>query len=639
MTSANFELTIEILANEKGNLHLAAQLINHSEKPLSDFQLCFDFSRELTEEKLEGCRLVSQVGSHCVIAPADASPIAPYHHWTFELHSPTETVENRSELPIAVFVVKHGEYYPVEFVRHNLTTKPDIDLGEISLPEATVGVIPEPANIEQGVGTFMVPLNLNADLDDGVLKQDVLRGLNWFNQQLDVKIALLSEPENNLSRVCFQHGDTEPEGYQLSIEEECIRIVASQSAGFFYGLVTLAQLIEQSPLYLNCQTLSDSPRFEYRGHMLDCVRHFHTVETIKQQLEQMAWLKLNRFHWHLTDDEGWRIQIDTYPELTEIGAWRGEQEVLPPQFGSGPHRYGGFYTKEEIRDVVAFATERHIQIVPEIDIPGHARALIKSLPDLLVEPDDRSQYISIQQYSDNVLNPALPATYRVLRDILDEVCELFPNQLIHLGCDEVPQGSWTGSPAALAQMDKLRLTDVRELQGLLLSELQHYLASKGRRFAGWEEAIQGDKLTHDAVIFSWQGVGAGIDAANQGYSVVMTPAEYTYLDMAWNRGVDEQGVLWAGHLNLHKCYHYEPISEQLTIAGASKIKGIQSQVWTEYVENAQRLNHLVFPRLFAIAENGWSLAENKNWQHFLAKLPNQLDRLEKSGVNYRRFVL
>ncbi|WP_159064893.1 beta-N-acetylhexosaminidase [Thaumasiovibrio subtropicus] len=635
MSSPKYGLSVTVLENKKGDLRVGCTLANTSGIALNDFQLVFNLSRELVPEKLVNCELVSQVGSYCVLSPLTDTNLAVGESWYFELCSPTEKIDSLMEMPIGINVLSQGEYFPVALSAHNLNEPQSLDLGSVSLPNAQVGVVPQPASMTLTEGVFQVPMNLFASIDEAVADCQIETSLAWFNQQLPIAISVDRTNTLPLAKVFFEKQPLADEGYGIQIQPAKITLSAQSQAGFFYALVTLAQLLQQTPYALPCQCIEDEPRFGYRGHMLDCARHFHTVDTVKEQIDQMAWLKMNRFHWHLTDDEGWRVEIDAYPELTQVGAWRGVDEVLAPQFGSGPNRYGGYYSKAEIREVVAYAAARNIMVIPEIDVPGHARALVQALSAHLVEPDDHSQYISIQQYRDNVVNPALPETYTVLRTILDEVCELFPSPYIHLGCDEVPEGVWTDSPAALAQCEALGLESVRDLQGILLAELQAYLANKGRKVVGWEELIQGDKVTKEAVICSWRGVEAGIDAANRGYGVVMSPAQFTYFDLAWHRGIAEPGVLWAGHLNLETVYGYEPLEGELISGALSNILGVQSQMWTEYVTTPQQLHYLTYPRLFALAEVAWSHAESKDWLHFLSRLPYQLQRLESARIAYR----
>ena len=325
------------------------------------------------------------------------------------------------------------------------------------------------------------------------------------------------------------------------------------------------------------------PRFGFRGIFLDCARHFHTPATIKRLLKLMSLYKFNRFHWHLTDDEGWRLEIKAFPALTDVGAWRGHDLAIGPQLSGGAEPYGGYYTQSEVKELVSYASELGITVIPEIDIPGHCHAAIKALPELLVEAADHSRYLSVQHFDDNVLNPALPGTYRFLEAVLDEVCELFPGPQIHMGGDEVPTGVWTDSPACQQLMAEQGYSDCRELQGHLLRHCQRYLADKGKRMIGWEEILHGDKVSRNAAVCAWTSFQAGLDAAAAGYPVVMAPAQSLYLDLAWSQDIHEPGLYWAGTLNLEQVYACDPAPADFH--ANDNILGVLSPLWSE-------LNHL-----------------------------------------------
>jgi hexosaminidase len=504
----------------------------------------------------------------------------------------------------------------------------DLDLRALTLPPPTSGVIPQPQSIEFAEGEFQLgnQVTISADLPEGN------NAIAWFSNQFSDVSFTKKQTDATLSLTKVSANHIKPEGYELIIRSNSIQIKAATSAGFFYAVVTLAQLLVTGQRVTASATIIDAPQYPYRGQFLDCARSFHDIDTVKAVIDRMAWLKLNTFHWHLTDDEAWRIQIDAFPELTDIGAWRGEGEAQPSQFGSGPERYGGFFTKQQIKEVVEYAKVREIALIPEIDIPGHARALIMALPHMLREADDKSEYVSIQQYQDNVLNPGLPGTYQVLETILDEVCELFPSQVIHLGGDEVPKHVWEKSPACIAKAQAMGLDDVRLLEGHLISHLEQYLAQKGRKIAVWEEASHGNKITSNATVCAWSSGAEGQKAAAAGYPVIMCPAQATYLDMAWNKDINETGVLWAGAIDLKTAYDFDPG----IIENREQVIGTQALVWTEFVKDKATLEYLLYPRLFAVAEVAWTASENKSWQSFLPRVSAQLEELDKRKINYRR---
>ena len=400
-----------------------------------------------------------------------------------------------------------------------------------------------------------------------------------------------------------------------------------------HGLVTLAQWALQHGESLPCLEVEDAPRFGFRGIFLDCARHFHSIATLKRLLKQMSLYKFNRFHWHLTDDEGWRLEIKAFPRLTEVAAWRGHGLAVGPQLSGGPDPYGGYYTQSEVRELVAYAAGLGITIIPEIDIPGHCHAAIKALPELLREEADSSRYLSVQYFDDNVLNPALPGTYRFLEAVIDEVCALFPGTQVHMGGDEVPTGVWTDSPACQQLMAEQGYSDCRELQGHLLRHCQQYLAARGKQMLGWEEILHGDKVSRDATIFAWTSFQAGLDAASAGYPVVMAPAQSLYLDLAWSPDIHEPGLYWAGTLNLEQVYRCDPAP--VDFHANDNILGVLSPLWSELITSRDRLDYMLFPRMLATAEVAWSDPARKAWDHFAARLPGQLQILDQLQVRYR----
>lgn len=621
-------LHFDVLNSADGSLKLNIVLENSTDTELKDFVLCFDMPRFIDKQTVINGHVTSQVGSHIEMAPPVNTAIGKGERWQTTIESQTCGLFNLSERPNHPYLRLGETIVDVEMGTHKMSQPEDLDLRVLTLPAASSGVIPQPQSIEATEGEFRLAnqVAFNAECPEAS------NAIDWLSNQFPEVTFVKTEGDASLSLLKVSAEHIKPEGYELTIGGESIQIKAATSAGFFYGVVTLAQLLVTGQGVVTSATIIDAPQYHHRGQFLDCARSFHGIDTVKSVIDQMAWLKLNTFHWHLTDDEAWRIEIDAFPELTELGAWRGEGELQPSQFGSGPKRYGGFFTKQQIKEVVEYAKAREITVIPEIDIPGHARALIMALPHLLREADDKSEYVSIQQYQDNVLNPGLPGTYQVLETILDEVCELFPSQVIHLGGDEVPKHVWEKSPACIAKAQAMGLDDVRLLEGHLISHLEQYLAQKGRNISVWEEASHGNKITKNATVCAWSNGAEGQKAAQAGYPVIMCPAQATYLDMSWNKDINETGVLWAGAIDLKTAYDFEPGS----IENSEQVIGTQALVWTEFVKDRATLEYLLYPRLFAVAEVAWTASENKSWQRFLPRVAAQLEYLDKRNINYRR---
>lgn len=350
----------------------------------------------------------------------------------------------------------------------------------------------------------------------------------------------------------------------------------------------------------------------------------------------MALHKLNVFQWHLTDDEGWRIEIKNYPALTSIGAWRGFNRPIPPELGSGAKRYGGYYSQQQIRNIVQYAKERHITIIPEIDMPSHARAMLMSLPKLLIDSKDLSVYTSAQGYHDNVLSPCTENTFTVINNIVNELSNLFPGDTIHIGSDEVPLGVWAGSPKCQKLMKFLGLKNTDELQNYFLKRVEKIVQSKNKKMAVWDDAIKNGKLDFSTRVYSWTNENAGLKAAQQGYSVILMPASYLYFDLAYSAETIEPGAYWAGLVDTFKIYSYKPLNIFWPKTITHNILGVQGAVWTENISSAQQLDYFTFPKLLALSEVAWTPKNRRNWINFSQRVGSlHLPRLDYYGVEYR----
>jgi hexosaminidase len=421
------------------------------------------------------------------------------------------------------------------------------------------------------------------------------------------------------------------EGYALDVTPQGIRITARDDAGLFYGAVTLWQLLtpdaQHGAVQVPAVQIRDQPRFVWRGLMLDSARHFQSVAEIEQLLNQMAEHKLNVFHWHLTDDQGWRIQIRRYPELTRIGAWR-----TPPSAGHDgePQRYGGFYTQDEIRRIVAYAAARHITVVPEIDMPGHAQAAVAAYPQLGVTGQRPS--VSVDWGVNPYLYNVDDATFQFITNVLDEVMALFPSTYIHVGGDEAIKDQWQASPAVQAKMRTLGITSEDALQGWFIDRIGQYLDKHGRKLIGWDEILEGDHLPADATVMSWRGIDGAIKAALLGHDVVLSPSPGLYFDHVQGDLADE----YAGRLgveSLKDVYAFQAVPGVLSPGQAAHVLGMQANIWAEHMPTFAHVEHAAFPRLDALSEVAWSPAATNNWPGFLARLPAQFERYRAQHVN------
>lgn len=420
------------------------------------------------------------------------------------------------------------------------------------------------------------------------------------------------------------------EAYELSVSPDRVLITASHPHGAFYAVQTLRQLLNMGKI--PAVEIKDSPRFPYRGMHLDVARHFFDIEAVKRYIDQMAYHKLNRFHWHLTEDQGWRIEIKKYPKLTETGAFRNG--TLIGHYNDQPHRfdgkrYGGFYTQEEIREVVTYAAARFITIVPEIEMPGHAQAAIAAYPEL----GCTGQQLEVWQLwgvSQNVFCPT-EETFAFLEDVLKEVIDLFPGKYIHIGGDECPKKQWKESAFCQELMKQEGLADEHELQSYFIKRIEGFVNSKGRQLIGWDEILEGG-LAPNAAVMSWRGTQGGIEAAEAGHDVVMTPTSHCYLDY-YQSDHPEEPLAIGGLIPLEKVYSYEPIPDQLAAEAHKHILGAQVNLWTEYIPTVNHLDYMVFPRLCAMAEVVWSPAEIRDFDDFVRRLAPHIERLQAMGFN------
>ena len=447
-------------------------------------------------------------------------------------------------------------------------------------------------------------------------------------------VSGLSRPAGLTLRLLPPDSTLSSEGYRLSSQSSGVVIEAPTEAGLFHGLQTFRQLLHTgAPGTVPRVEIRDAPRFPYRGMHLDVARHFFPVEFVERYIDLLARYKFNTFHWHLTDDQGWRIQINRYPKLTAVGSCRRETVVgknFDPYIGDST-RYCGFYTQAEIRQVVAYAAARHITIIPEIEMPGHSQAAIAAYPKLACTPGP-FEVSTVWGVDEDILCPS-EATFAFLEGVLTEVMALFPGPYIHIGGDEAPKARWKSSDLAQSIIQRERLADEHALQSWFVQRIERFLNAHGRRLVGWDEILEGG-LAPNATVMSWRGVSGGIAAAQQGHDVVMTPTGYAYFDYAQGDPALEPYSA-GGNLPLERVYSFEPVPAVLTPEQATHILGAQGNVWTEYLATPYRVEFMVFPRMLAMAEVNWSPASVRDWESFVARLPSALAALDRLGVNYR----
>ena len=530
-------------------------------------------------------------------------------------------------------------------------------IGFTPLKAQNLNIIPEPFHAVKGIGIFQFPksISINAPTSANEVSEIIAKQLRTVSG----KTVFFSKNEPSITLAIIKDDVIGAEGYTLNVNTNGITISANTNAGLFYGWQTVQQImpaaIYANKLQNNIQwqlpfvSIIDKPRFGWRGMMLDVSRHFFSKADVKVFIDDMARYKYNRFHWHLTDDQGWRIEIKSLPKLTSVGAWRAERKgkwmnITTPPINE-PKTYGGFYTQEDIKEVVAYAKAKFIEVIPEIDVPGHSMAINTAYPELSTTPKYPYQVNAGDEFMDwdglnghptamidNSLDPSNEKVYEYLDKIMTEVAPLFPYEYIHMGGDENAKNNWEKSSNVQALMKREGLKDQMEVQSYFVRRMQKIINSKGKKMMGWDEILQGG-LSGDAVVMSWQGTKGGIEAAKQGHKVVMSPNDYNYIDYYQGEPTAE-GKVYRG-LRMKTTYSFEPVPAGID---PSLILGNQANQWTEQLQTMRKVQYMTWPRGLAVAETSWSPAEKKNWNSFSKKVEAQFEKLEAADVVYAKSI-
>ena len=528
-------------------------------------------------------------------------------------------------------------------------------LGISTIIYAQLDIIPQPAEVKMGTGNhaFKTPLQV-------VYDEPAKRSAEFLSEYLKgvYKVECTLSPSTSNSRdpyyILLKIGAVAQKGeYELTIDKSLS--ITGDEEGVFYGVQTLIQLlpphISNNLIQLPYVTIKDYPRFGYRGMHLDCGRHFMSVDFVKKYIDYLAYHKMNYFHWHLTEDQGWRIEIKKYPKLTSVGAWRNGTIIgRHPGTGNDNKRSGGFYTQEQVKEIVKYASDRYITVIPEIEMPGHGGAAIAAYPSLSCFPQEPTKNYfpkngkwagdstgkQVQQawgvYSD-VFCAGKEETFKFLQDVIDEVAPLFPGKYFHVGGDECPKSNWKRCPNCQKSLKDHNLKDEHELQSYFIQRMEKYINSKGKTMIGWDEILEGG-LAPNAIVMSWRGEEGGIEAAKQNHQVIMTPTTYVYFD--YSQTENEDSVVIGGNLPVEKVYGYEPIPAALSAEQAKYILGAQGNVWSEYLSNPRKVEYMIFPRLTALSEVLWSPKEKKNWNSFEKRMQTQFKRYNLWKANYSK---
>lgn len=512
----------------------------------------------------------------------------------------------------------------------------------------SIHIIPEPESLTPVQDVFTLSANTNIVATDKEKSEKTTAYLNdYLKKYYSFSLPDKSAKTNYIAFRLTPGSDTIG-SYTLNVSKDSIVITSGNEQGLFYGMQTLIQLLPttiSSALQIPGVVVKDAPRLAYRGMMLDCGRHFMPVDFVKKYIDYLALHKFNTFHWHLTEDQGWRIEIKKYPRLTQVGAWRNGTIIgHHPGTGNDDTKSGGFYTQKEIRDIVKYAADRYITIIPEIEMPGHSSAAIAAYPQLSCFPDSSTQLQTkywagsktgkqVQQswgvYPD--IYAPTEYTFTFIENVLDEVMKLFPSKYIHIGGDEAPKDYWKKSPYCQQLIKNLGLKNEEGLQSYFIQRVEKYLNSKGREIIGWDEILEGG-LAPNATVMSWRGEEGGIAAAQQHHNVIMTPGGWLYLDHSQIKPEDSLTI--GGYLPIQRVYGYDPVSKKLTPDEQKYIIGVQANVWTEYMAYPSKVEYMIFPRIAAVSEVAWTQPQLKNYNDFKNRLQSEIARYKLWGNDY-----
>ena len=525
-------------------------------------------------------------------------------------------------------------------------------------------IIPKPVKMEMASGKFLVDGNTSISGSAELTNEGTFLA-NIFGAAIGSSLEYSGSTNGDIQLV-IDNAIANEEGYELDVTYDKIIIKGKNSKGVFYGIQTLRQLLPASSekgdgsiaeLTIPAVSIQDSPRYVYRGMHLDVARHYFPVEFIKQYIDLIAMHKMNTFHWHLTEDQGWRIEIKKYPKLTEIGANRyGTIVGHHPGTANDETPHGGFYTQEEVKDNVAYVATKHVTVIPEIELPGHSGAAIAAYPELSCFPKESTKIYNdmgskkgkeiiaggtnkiVQEtwgVMDDVYCAGKEETFQFLEDVLAEVIPLFPAVYVHIGGDECPKGNWERCAKCQKRIKDEGLHDEHELQSYFIQRMEKYINSKGKKLIGWDEILEGG-LAPNATVMSWRGTKGGIEAAKQRHDVIMTPGHSVYFDHYQSEDKKNEPLAIGGKTTVEDVYNYEPTPEELSVEEQKHILGAQANLWTEYIKTEEYAQFMILPRMTALSEVVWSEKDGKDWSDFYTRLQIMADRFEAMGLNYAK---
>ncbi len=616
MSSTEFSLTTSINSDN----YFCSTLINNSNESIENFMFCFSVLAPI--KAIENCSIFNSVGGYTELTHLKEFSLKPGEEWNFKYaynesrHKPM----NHRWAPQGAFLKNNiDEIIDLEMI--------DLDLKRISsvasipnftgnkLNHESLRLVPHPYSWKSSAGVCNLCVPINVVFNDSEIINNAYKSASELGSRLNLNLFsghVNEENEKASTSVKLKlQSLTSESSYQITITSDDIEITAGDESGFYYGLISLMQLNQTYHQLIPCGSIVDKPRFSWRGQHLDTVRHFYSVDSLLKLLDLMSLFKLNKFHWHGADDEAFRFKFDRNTEVATATSKRGNNLLVPPVFGSGPDATGGCYDREDMHKVINRASANFIEVMPEFDLPGHNMALINLFPGLR-DPEDQSCEVSVQGYSENTLNPAMPETFSLVESLIDDLCDMFPGDYIHLGGDEVAPESWTKSPAIDVLKAKHRLNNGKDVASWFINKLSKRVELNNKKTASWQEAEDGHH--HDdkseKLLFSWQDLESGFNLAREGYKVVLCPAEHIYFDMAQSRNYADRGANWAAVIPFEKVVDW-PIIPNSEPELEANIQGIQGHLWCETILKDSEMESMLCPRILGLAESAWSCESSR----------------------------
>jgi len=632
-------ISIIISPKFKKENSLSIHIKNKDKKIFTNIKLCFSLIYSI--KRLEGAIISKQVGRYYELQLKKERILSNEERIiNIQLQTSRTGTYNLSCGPEGLFILDNSD---------NLISS---QLKKLKFDQPIIKKIYEKINIENN--NPIIPEPFKSNLSDNFLQNSDKKFFSK-NEELQKIFNALQATSNTLGinfntntgiEIKLKKIEMKKDEYKIIIDSQNIQIYSNDYGGSFYALVSILQLAEYNLGNLPIGKIEDIPRFNWRGMHLDCARQFYTIEQIKRLLIYMSLFKLNRFHWHLTDNEAWRLDLDSFPNLAKKTSFRGYKEVIPPLYGSGYYKTGGYYSKEDVRNLINFAKNLNIEIMPEIDLPAHSWALLQIMPELY----DHSSNIESQDvgnYKNNTINPALSSTWNFLEKTIQEISDLFPYGIVHVGLDERPKLSWEGSQNIIKMMKEKNLLNYEEVQDFYMNKIINLLKIKNKIAAGWNEAAlsphkdigsggSAGNIDKSCLIFAWEHTDIALALVKKGFQTVMCPGQKTYFDMAHNNSTEERGICWAGTIEVAEVHSWKPL-QNIDNKFHNLILGVQGQLWSEALTEKSYLDQMINPRLVALAEVAWSSDNRRGWSDFKSSLKNSVKLLKKIGWDFHDF--